>query len=354
MSDIHEILNQISVREGFSQWGVTSLQNPMTFLQYKSWIEADFHGDMKYLETHLPIKESPQLQFPLAHSSLVFTFPYFPELNSMDFPIQSLRVASYAKNTDYHYWIKERLERIIQALRSYYPDAFFQSCVDSSPILERDLASRAGLGWFGKNTCLIHPKKGSLFFICEILTSLELDVKTSPLPDFCGNCTRCIEICPTGALEEPRLLNAKKCISYWTIESRSVPPEEIRSKMGDWFFGCDLCQNVCPWNQKIFKTALEVQPQRILSETQRQTLIEELRFILQSSGKKLQKIFALTPLARAGSFGLKRNALIIIGNHKLYELKAEVELFLENQKLSELSKWTLSELHSGPNSNPVS
>ncbi len=284
-------------------------------------------------------------------SAIVFSYPYFPTPeNAENFPLQNLRIAAYAKNTDYHYWIKEKLQDIITSLQKLHPDQLFLAAVDSSPILERDLAARAGLGWFGKNTCLIHPKKGSLFFICEILTSLKIENKIEALPDFCGTCTKCMDICPTQALEKPKVLNANKCISYWTIESRKIPPIELRSQIGDWFFGCDLCQTICPWNQKVFKSKLSISLNTDLflklDAEESLQLESELRLILTSSGKALQKMFAITPLQRSGSFGLRRNALIVIANRKILSLESEVKKFLQDPKLGELAQWTLQKLYS--------
>lgn len=330
---------------GFSHFGFSSLSKPLSFEFYQEWLQEGLHGDMKYLEEHAPIKESPQIKWPRAQSALVFAIPYFPHPEGKeDFPLKNARISLYAQGMDYHFWFRERMQKLCASLKEQFPDEEFLSFTDSSPILERDLAKRAGLGWVGKNTCLIHPKKGSLFFIGEIYTSLKMNTEFEPLPDFCGTCTRCIDICPTGALLEPRKMDARKCISYLTIESRSVPPEDLREKIGDWFFGCDLCQTVCPWNQKIFKGKLSTELQLSLSADDTAALTEDLRYILTSSGKKLEKDFWGTPLARAGSFGLKRNALVVVANKNLSALHKEVEGLLEHEKLRSLALWTLEKI----------
>ncbi|PIS11544.1 MAG: tRNA epoxyqueuosine(34) reductase QueG, partial [Bdellovibrio sp. CG10_big_fil_rev_8_21_14_0_10_47_8] len=203
---------------------------------------------------------------------------------------------------------------------------------------------RSRLGWIGKNTCLIHPKKGSLFLVGEILTSLSIAPTPETMHDFCGTCTRCIDICPTSALEEPRLLNANKCISYLTIESRELPPEAIRPQIKDWFFGCDLCQTVCPWNQKLFGQNLDTRPQRTVDTDSRQELIIELREILTLSGKKLEKKYAHSPLQRAGPFGLRRNAIVVAANQNLVELIPEIREQSRHDKLQDLVDWALSQL----------
>ncbi|MEI7973527.1 MAG: 4Fe-4S double cluster binding domain-containing protein, partial [Bdellovibrio sp.] len=161
---------------------------------------------------------------------------------------------------------------------------------------------------------------------------------------------KCLEICPTQALEASRELNATKCISYLTIESRSVPPESLRKAMGDWFFGCDLCQTVCPWNLKFVSRNLERQPQRTLDSLDRQALTDEMNWILSTSGKALQRAFHQTALSRAGSFGLKRNALVVIANQKLIDCREEVVKLSTHPKLGELAEWCLKELCVGPDS----
>lgn len=343
--EMKSLIDETLQELGFSHFGLTSLHKPLSFDFYKEWLNQGYHGEMTYLADHAPIKENPQTKWPRAQSALVFAIPYFPhpEKNSQ-FPLKKARISLYAQGMDYHFWFKERMNQLCQKLQLLMPEEEFLSFTDSSPILERDLALRAGLGWVGKNTCLIHPKKGSLFFIGEIYTSLKLETQTDPLPDFCGTCRRCIDICPTGALLEPRKMDARRCISYLTIESRQVPSEELRPLVGDWFFGCDLCQTVCPWNQKIFKGQLSIERVQSLSHDEEMLLEEDLKYILKSSGKKLTRDFAGTPLARAGSFGLKKNALLVVGNRKLSKLKEEVQLLMDHEKLGELARWTLEQL----------
>lgn len=329
---------------GASHAGATPLTTPKTWPHYESWLKAGHHGSLSYLENHAPAKKDPQSWIPKAKSALVFAFPYQPHPEGPS-PFSKARVALYAQGRDYHHWIKERLQSVIQELQVAFPEHFFETQTDSSPLLERDLAERAGLGWFGKNTCLIHPQKGSLFLIAEIVTSLQIESSVAPLPDFCGTCQRCLDVCPTQALREPRVLKADLCISYWTIESREVAPEHLRSRFGDWLFGCDLCQTVCPWNQKVFKgQGLRVEPQLPLSSHERQALIEELRPLLVESHNQIQRRLRGTALARAGAKGLKRNALVVIGNQKLGELRAEVESLRQDPYFAQLADWSLQKL----------
>jgi epoxyqueuosine reductase len=316
---------------------------------YEKWLASNRQGSMAYLKDHLGFKKDPKNLNPSLRSVITVAQSYYPAISIPPASVPA-RAALYAQNNDYHFWLKEKLKDIIFQLQQSFPESLFLPYVDSGPILERDTAYQNGLGWFGKNTCIIHPEHGSLFFLAEIFTDLECENTLQPLPDFCGKCQKCIEICPTNAIEEPRLLSAEKCISYLTIESKDVPPEPLRKKIGDWFFGCDLCQTVCPWNQKIFRkknilinhstsTSLHLE----LNSEERQELVKYFKFLLTESNKKIQKFHFGSPLLRAGARGLKRNALIVIANKKLFELKNEVQN-LKDLPLKELSDWTLQQL----------
>lgn len=299
---------------------------------------------MSYLKDHLPLKSEPKKLGDKLRSALVFAFPYFPHPEKGDFPFKHLRTAYYAQGQDYHFWIKDHLNNLVENLKKQFPKEEFLVFTDSAPVMERDLAYRAGLGWIGKNTCLINPKKGSLFLIGEIYTSLAVKTEAKIQHDHCGTCQACIDVCPTKALKSPKLLDANLCISYWTIESREVAPVSLRPGLGDWFFGCDLCQTVCPWNQKLFKSEMKAASVPIKTTENKSELIDELKFILNSSGKTLSKTFKGTPFFRAGPFGLKRNALMVIANLKLVELESEVRALEKNEKLAELAQWAAEKL----------
>lgn len=351
MKDLTTILNDLKNQLNVNQIQIGPLTTPLTINFYEKWLSQNFHAQMGYLAEHLQVKKNPKLLNENLNSVITVSQSYFPTVVKLDTPLPA-RIATYAQNKDYHFWLKEKLQKIISELKVIYPQETFLPFVDSGPVLERNWAYENGLGWFGKNTCLIHPQHGSLFFIAEIFTTLKVEKKTlEPLPDFCGNCRKCIEICPTNALIEPQVLKAELCISYLTIESKTVPPVELRSQMGDWFFGCDLCQTTCPWNEKVFRK-LELSPTAAtttdlklsLSPTDESALIEFFKNILTSSNKKLAKEFAGTALSRAGGNGLKRNALIVIANRKLRALTSEVQSQREHPKLSELANWCLEQL----------
>lgn len=345
LDELQKYLDEKSKVLGFSHYGVSALIRPLSFEVYENWLAEGLHGNMEYLSNHAPIKERPQTKWPRAHSALVFAAPYYPHPAKVEnFPLKEARVSLYALGYDYHLWFKARLQEICEELKGLCPEEEFIAMTDSSPVLERDLAYRAGLGWVGKNTCVIHPKSGSLFFIGEIYSSLPLSIKTGLVHDFCGTCTRCIDICPTGAITEPRKLDARKCISYLTIESRESPPMELREKIGDWLFGCDLCQTACPWNQKAFKNQLSIASVESKTEEQAKALEKELHWLLTSSGKQLERSFQGTALSRAGGFGLKRNAIIVAANRKIKELTPDIEALTSHPKLGELALWALQKL----------
>lgn len=343
-----QTIEKIVLGAGFDRFGIAELTKPLSIEFYENWLQNGYHGEMSYLERHLPDKKEPQRLLKKARSAIVVTKNYVPHPASLDpFPIgASLGVAAYAKGRDYHHFLASQLKMLITELRVLFPNEEFVSFTDSGPVLERDLAHRAGLGWVGKNTCLIDRSHGSLFFIAEIYSTVSLPTAKTLSTDFCGTCTRCLDACPTGALKEPRKLDARLCISYLTIESRQTPPLELRAKIGNWFFGCDICQTVCPWNKKVFgKETLD----QLAPQTSKEELIEDLRFILRSGNRALERAFQGTPLLRSGGIGLKRNALIVAGNRGASELKNEISEFLNHPKLGEIALWALAQIDSSTN-----
>jgi epoxyqueuosine reductase len=334
------LVKHILAQHGVSHSGVTPLSKPLSLDVYKNWIAEQMHGEMHYLQTHCEAKESPQSLLPSARSAIVFTVPYkHPESELESFPLQHLQVAKYAQGKDYHFWLQGLVNRICVDLKKLFNNDEFLGFTDSSPVMERDLAYRAGLGWFGKNSCIISRAKGSYFLIAEIYTSMAISSNAPMTPDHCGTCNRCVEACPTQAINDNRTLDARKCISYWTIESKTIPPKDLRSKFEGWFFGCDICQDVCPWNGKL----KDLLPPVSLPNGSKE-LTDELRWILTSSNNELERQFTGTPLVRARGRGLKRNALIVIAHKKLNALLPEVTEYVSHKDLGELAQWTLQEL----------
>lgn len=336
-----DFLKQTFEENGFDHYGWATLEKPMSIAHYKSWVDQNYHADMDYLKRHIELKESPQLLLQKAQTAFVFGREYYSKQDP-NFPLKHLKVASYAKQEDYHVWFQKELDDLCKILKVKYPDHEFVAFTDSKPVLERDLAYRAGLGWVGKNTCLINEKKGSLFFIGEIYSTLEVKAKLDVHPDRCGTCTRCIDICPTNALENPRVLNSNKCISYWTIESKKIPPLDLRDKFAGWYYGCDLCQTVCPWNQKVYKGTLEEHDPA--NPQYRKELIAEIKSILQLDNQNIKEFFKNTPMNRAKPWAHKRNAILITVHFNLTELKQDLLNLKMDKTLPESSADFFKEL----------
>lgn len=341
LQKVESLLSEFS----FEDWGCTTLEKPLSLDVYKQWVDEGMHGEMRYLKTHIEAKEQPKKLLDKAQSAIVFLKRYQPHPRPTETPVSSLRTALYAQGEDYHYWFKREIHEVAQRLEEHFPNEHFLAFTDSSPILERDLAHRAGLGWFGKNSCLLSRNEGSLFFIGELYTTLQLEPESQELPlDFCGKCTRCIDVCPTSAIVAPRKLDANLCISYLTIESKKVPPPPLRKGIGDWFFGCDLCQTVCPWNEKNYDRDLLQELSQREIPTPRGELIKDLTWILTESNKSLQRHFKNTALSRTTGKQMKRNALIVAANKSLFELGDLIATFLQDPYLGELAQWALEEM----------
>ena len=260
-------------------------------------------------------RADPKLILPECKSILVLAYPYEPAPALTPNPSPEERgelkgkIAAYALTDDYHLFLKEKLQAIVDFIETEIghpvPNRWY---TDTGPILERDMAERAGLGWIGKNTCLINPKAGSYFFLAEILLGIELPIDEPFTSDHCGTCTRCIDACPTQAILTDRTLDANLCISYLTIENKGEIPEELRPQLGEWIFGCDICQQVCPWNGKALqRSSAQTFEHSIKSE---QNLIEELSLTPQEFNKK----FKNNPVKRAKRRGYLRNVAVALGN----------------------------------------
>ncbi|HLO98922.1 MAG TPA: tRNA epoxyqueuosine(34) reductase QueG [Fimbriimonas sp.] len=236
-------LKAAALNLGFSTVGVTDAAVPPEALEfYKSWIDSDLHASMGYLAEHLELKKSLESVLPGCQSVVVVTMNYYQAL-----PEQGPKVARYALGKDYHKVLRRKLKALAKWMDDEFPEATHRACVDSAPVLERSLAQQAGLGWFGKNTMLIDSKRGSWFFIGVLLTTLALE-PDKPTNGGCGTCTQCLDACPTGALirfEGRYAVNSSTCISYQTIEHQGTHTTETHG----WAFGCDICQEVCPFNQ---------------------------------------------------------------------------------------------------------
>lgn len=243
-----EWIKSEALKSGFLAVGIARVEKMKEEQnQLEAWLQKGFHGDMSYMERNLEKRVDPAALVPGSKSVISLAYNYFtPDLPEAE----SLKISTYAYGRDYHKVLKKKLKALWTLIRKELaPDAQARYFVDSAPVMERQWAARAGLGWPGKNTLLIHPKHGSWFFLAEIITDLDLEYD-EPIHDHCGTCTRCIEACPTQAIAPAGYeLDARRCISYLTIETQKDIPDELSRHMEGYIFGCDICQQVCPWNR---------------------------------------------------------------------------------------------------------
>lgn len=304
---IHEISGWIKARTtglGFDACGIATaayLEDDAASLD--NWLLNGYHGEMYYMARNRDKRIDPRKILPGARSVISVLMNYFPVENlSVE---NNYKIAKYAYGKDYHLVIREKLNLLITELKERAGVLQAKAFTDSAPVLDRAWAKKAGLGWIGKNTCLIHPKLGSFVFIGEIITDLELEYDTCEVNDLCGGCNRCIDACPTGAIIAPRLLDAGKCISYHTIEFRGDLPQEEKHMFGDWIFGCDICQDVCPWNRKARSNSeIAFQPGTALLEMDKEKW-EQL------TDDQFHDLFRNSAVERTKFKGLKRNILFL-------------------------------------------
>ncbi len=289
--------------------------------RYLAWLDSGYHASMAYLASdyHIHARQDPSILFPDVKTIFTIAVPY-PNPLSFQKPTDAPRgrIASYAWCRDYHSTMAGVFDQIVGELTEKLGfDFSWRGFTDSAPILERQMGMQAGLGWVGKNSCLIDPVTGSYFFLAEIFTDIPpsklvdagIRVDPEPIPDRCGTCTRCIDACPTNCILPDRTIDAGKCISYLTIENKGVIPLDLREKMGDWVFGCDICQMVCPWNRfslvpSVERTDLFIDPYPLLAG---QLNLSDLEF---------KKQYAESPILRTKRRGWLRNICVAVGNLK--------------------------------------
>jgi epoxyqueuosine reductase len=314
-------------RLGFSALGVAGAEETAHLSYYRDWLGRGFHGEMGYLAREDSVARRGNLRLTLAEtrSVVVVAQEYYQE-DPPGVPADASRgvIARYARGEDYHTLLKGRIQRLLDWIRrealarELADEVRGFAYVDTGPILERDLAQRAGLGWFGKNTLLIHPRRGSFFFVGLLLLDLELPLSTPFQADHCGMCLACLEGCPTGALlgrdqTGAPVMDARRCISYLTIESKGPIPRELRPLIGNRIFGCDICQEVCPFTRK-FSSVSSEPSYSARSELDGPPLVELADRLLSLSGEEFREVFAGTAVRRARREGLLRNVCVALGN----------------------------------------
>lgn len=295
-----QLIQEEAYRLGFSFVGVAKAD----FLEpearrLEDWLNQGRHGKMSYLENHFDKRVDPRKLVPGAQSVISLLYNYHNPTKQKD--PSAPQISQYAYGEDYHFVIKDKLKSLFKYIQEHIGEIDGRVFVDSAPVLERDWALRAGNGWVGKHTLLIHPKAGSYFFLAELISDLDLPAD-APMKDYCGTCRRCIDACPTDAIaSEGYLLDGSKCISYVTIELKEAIPEDFSDKMENWMFGCDICQQVCPWNRfasKHDEPAFDPHPDLLaLTQQDWQELTEET----------FRKVFKRSAVKRTKYDGLKRN-----------------------------------------------
>ncbi len=293
-----EIIKNEASRLGFLSCGISKAE----FLKeeaprLENWLKNNMHGEMRYMENHFDKRLDPTTLVPGSKSVVSLLLNYFPkEQQSSD----SYKISKYAYGKDYHFVIKDKLKQLLSFIQQEIGDVHGRAFVDSAPVLEKAWAVRSGLGWMGKHSNLLTKQSGSFYFIAELIIDLELEYDT-PVTDHCGSCTACIDACPTQAIVNPYVVDGSKCISYFTIELKNEIPQEFTGSFDNWIFGCDVCQDVCPWNR--------------FSKSHREPLFNPKPELLQMSVKDweeitkdvFQKIFQKSAVKRAGFKGLTRN-----------------------------------------------
>ena len=349
--DLTTAVKREGERLGFDLIGVAPAVSPEGFAHLESWIDRGLAGEMGYIPRRREAYRHPESVLTGVRSVIVTALNYRTEEPPEEISAGKGRVSRYAwSDADYHDVLRRKLQCLASYLHEVSPDSRTRAVVDTAPLLERDFARLAGVGWFGKNTMLINKWRGSWLFLGALLTDLELQPDAPHETAHCGTCTRCLEACPTDAFPEPYVLDATKCISYLTIELRDQPvPEDLRPGMGDWLFGCDVCQEVCPWNGKApVSTTQEFQPRPELAPA-------DCVALLGLSEVEFEQQFGHTPLARPGRDGIVRNACIVLGNTGDESVIAALECSLSDDSplVCEAAAWAIRQIRRRVRDAPV-
>lgn len=271
----------------------------------ETWLKKGMHGEMQYMENHFDKRLDPRLLVDGAKSVISLGLNYYTDQPQAD-PL-SPKISKYAYGADYHHVIKNKLKQLLELINDQVGEVGGRAFVDSAPVLDKAWAKKAGLGWIGKNTNLINQKSGSFFFLAELIVDIELEYDIAPTADHCGTCTRCIDACPTEAIVAPYIVDGSRCISYLTIELKNEIPKEFNNKMDNWMFGCDVCQDVCPWNKfSVLHTEPAFTPHADLLNLNKKDWDEITEDVFQ-------KVFKNSAVKRTKFSGLKRNISFLGG-----------------------------------------
>ncbi|OGR84064.1 MAG: tRNA epoxyqueuosine(34) reductase QueG [Elusimicrobia bacterium RIFCSPLOWO2_01_FULL_54_10] len=346
---ITENVKRLSYEMGFDLVSVSRAE-PLERdrLKYQEWKEKGYAAGLQYMIREEPRRWVPQDLLPEARSVITFGVNFFSGIKNVETRRGYGRVARYAWGKDYHEVVRDRLEEWVERLVPVIGRrAKTKILADSSPLLEKAFAYQGGMGFVGKNTLLISRKMGSFLFLSEVLTDLELEPdvsKEDESKDACGACKECLVKCPTNALVAPRQLDARKCISYWTIENKGEIPLDMRPGIGDWIFGCDICQEVCPYNG----LAKETLWKELHQDQGAGPHLSLLEILSMKTDEEFKKRFAGSPIMRAKRFGLMRNACIVAGNQKFKEAGPVLEELVKNGDplLKDHAEWALAAISS--------
>jgi epoxyqueuosine reductase len=308
MTALSSQIKQQAHRLGFELVGIAPAAPADGFAHLQAWLANGFAGEMDYMKRHGDARRHPDSILPDVRSVVMVGINYKQAAGSRQKAANAGRISCYAGGVDYHDVLREKLKALLTWIQGEVPGSRGRAVIDTAPLLERDFARRAGLGWFGKNTMLLDKKLGTYFFIGALLLDISLPVDEPFETAHCGTCTRCLDACPTDAFVRPYQLDARRCISYLTIELRGSIAEELRPGIGNWVFGCDVCQEVCPWNRK---SPVGVEPALQIGMTGSQVDLVEL---LSLSEAEFRERFRGTPLWRTKRAGLLRNAAVALGN----------------------------------------
>ena len=286
---------------GISKAGFLEEEAP----RLENWLSRNMNGQMAYMANHFDKRLDPRLLVDGAKSVISLLLNYYPPEEQQQ-PEDTLKVSKYAYGRDYHFVIKDKLKTLLQDMQQEIGEVGGRCFVDSAPVMDKAWAQKSGLGWMGKNTNLIRPGTGSFFFIAELIVDVELDYD-GPIKDYCGTCTKCVDACPTQAITEPYVVDGSKCISYFTIELKDQIPREVNGQFGNWIFGCDICQDVCPWNRF-------AKPHQEPQFTAHPALQDLTRGDWREITHELfSELFRQSAVKRTGYAGLQRNIRFVLG-----------------------------------------